>query len=247
MDLAQRDAFTKRWGDYVPGADLPIAFYYTDDPAGVDVMKAGDKHRCFLAQLSAVRRGRALCFEESSLTCSGAKRYLGFSQKSMPNFDHFLSCGIPGRLEGERYKKSPELVREIMANAPLFVAPARYIVFKRWDAIEAGDEPEAVFFEAKPDVLSALFTLAGYDEAASDAVIAPFGAGCSSIVLHPYLEQGNRRPRAVLGMFDVSARPWVNRETLSFAVPISKFARMIDNMDESFLITPSWERVRNRL
>ena len=247
MDLAQRDAFTDRWGRYVPGADLPIAFYYAEEPGGVDVMKAGNQHRCFLAQLSAVRRGRTLCFEESSLTCPGAKRYLGFSQELMPNFDHFLSCGIPGQIEGERYKKSPELVREIVASAPVFVAPAPFIVFKRWDAIEAGDEPEVVFFEAKPDVLSGLFTLAGYDEAASDAVIAPFGAGCSSIVFHPLHEAGRERPRAVLGMFDVSARPWVKSETLSFAVPMSKFARMIDNMDESFLITPSWERVRNRL
>lgn len=29
----------------------------------------------------------------------------------MPNFEYFLSCGIPGKLEGERYKKTPELVR----------------------------------------------------------------------------------------------------------------------------------------
>jgi hypothetical protein len=48
-------------------------------------------------------------------------------------------------------------------------------------------------------------------------------------------------------MFDVSARPFVPGATLSFAVPMNKFAAMIDNMDESFLITKSWAAVRRRI
>ena len=36
-------------------------------------------------------------------------------------------------------------------------------------------------------------------------------------------------------------------ETLTFAVPMNKFDRMIDNMEESFLITPSWKKVRKRI
>jgi hypothetical protein len=67
----------------------------------------------------------------------------------MPDFEYFLSSGIPGRLSGERYTKSPELVREMMARAPVFSAPARFIVFKRWDALEEADDPEAVVF-ARP-------------------------------------------------------------------------------------------------
>jgi hypothetical protein len=165
----------------------------------------------------------------------------------MPRFEYFLSCGIPGRIEGERYKKSPELVQESMKHLPVFKAPAHFIVFKRWDRLEATDEPAIVIFFAKPDVLSGLFTLANYDEAEQNGVIAPFGAGCSSIVMYPYLEKDAQRPRAVLGMFDVSARPFVHKETLTFAVPMRKFERMIVNMEESFLITSSWEKVRKRI
>jgi hypothetical protein len=47
----------------------------------------------------------------------------------------------------------------------------------------------------------------------------------------------------VIGMFDISARPCVPRETLTFAVPMNKFISMIGNMEESFLITRSWEKV----
>jgi hypothetical protein len=48
-------------------------------------------------------------------------------------------------------------------------------------------------------------------------------------------------------MFDVSARPSVPEQVLSFAVPFSKFKRMIDNMNESFLITESWAKVKRRI
>jgi hypothetical protein len=165
----------------------------------------------------------------------------------MPNFEYFLSCGIPGEVEGERYKKSPEMVEEVMKNLPQFKAPGRYIVFKRWDMLEESDEPSVVIFFAKADVLSGLFTLANYDEVEENGVITPFGAGCSTIVMYPYLERDAYRPRAVLGMFDVSARPFVPKEILTLAVPMNKFERMIANMDESFLITPSWAKVRKRI
>jgi hypothetical protein len=200
-----------------------------------------------LAQLAAVREGRALAADARGLGCFGAKRYLGFSQDLMPGFAHFLSCGIAGKLEGERYKKTPEIVEEMMERAPAFEAPARYIVFKRWDKLDESDNPDVVIFFAAPDVLSGLFTLSGFDESDPYAVIAPFAAGCGTIVQYPYLEGRQARPRAVLGMFDVSARPFVPAGVLTLAAPMPKFARMVENMEESFLVTGSWGKVRQRI
>lgn len=150
-------------------------------------------------------------------------------------------------MEGERYKQSAELVEKYLETQPTFQAPGRYIVLKRWDHLDEDDDPAVAIFFARPDVLSGLFTLANFDEVDPQAVIAPFGSGCSSIVYHPYRELKSERPRAVLGMFDVSARPWVSRDLLTFSVPWPKFTRMVDHMDESFLITGSWEKVRSRL
>jgi hypothetical protein len=48
-------------------------------------------------------------------------------------------------------------------------------------------------------------------------------------------------------MFDVTARFYVPKETLTFAVPMNKFIRIVHNMEESFLITRSWEKVKKRL
>jgi hypothetical protein len=150
-------------------------------------------------------------------------------------------------MEGERYKQTPELVKEMLQRMPPFEAPGPIVVFKRWDHLEEGDEPAVVVFFATPDVLSGLFTLANFEEANLEGVIAPFGSGCSSIVYHPYQELGSARPRAVLGMFDVSARPCVPKNVLTFAVPWPKLVRMVGQMDESFLITGSWHKVRARM
>jgi uncharacterized protein (DUF169 family) len=234
------------WDRYFPGAELPLAFYYTDDSGRAAPARPAGR-QCFICKLAEVRAGASLAFDAAAVGCGGGKRYLGFMPDLRPGFEYFLSCGIPGEMEGERYKQSPELVRELLKRQPEFRAPARSIVFKRWDHLEAADEPAVVVFFATPDVLSGLFTLAGFEEAEPQAVIAPFGAGCASIVYYPYLELEADRPRAVLGLFDVSARPCVPANVLTLAVPWPRLARMIGNVEESFLITGSWDKVRARI
>ncbi len=247
MDIELRERFSTLWEKYFEGAGLPIVFYYTDEVSETELVEPPSGHRCMMADLSKVRSGRAICFGADSFGCFGGKRYLGFGGDVTPNFEYFLSCGIPGKLEGERYKKTPELVREIMHKAPKFEAPARFIVFKRWDMIDESDEPDVVIFFARPDILSGLFTLANFDVGELNGVFCPFSAGCGSIAQYPYLEKEADLPRAVLGMFDVSARPFVPQDILSFAVPMNKFRKMVENMDESFLITPSWHKIQKRL
>jgi len=247
MDLKLKEKFSNLWPKYFNGASLPITFYYTDEAGRAEPMKPASVHRCIIGDLIRVREGISISYDAESIGCLGGKRYLGYSKTIAPNFEYFLSCGIPDKLEGERYKKSPELVRKVMKQMPTFTAPGRFIVFKRWDQLGNEDKPEVVIFFAPPDVLSGLFTLANYDEVEPNGVIAPFGAGCGSIIHHPYLETKSRRPRCVIGLFDVSARPYLPPDVLTFSVPMSKFVRMVDNMEESFLITGSWEKIQKRI
>jgi len=249
MNTALKNKFLTLWKKYFNDAPLPITFYYTDKLLKMESAKAGSGPRCIIGAMVKIQNGESLAFDVDSVGCPGGKRYLGFVESlNMPNFEYFLSCGIPGKLEGERYKKTPEMVKEYMKKqAATIKAPAKYIVFKRWDKLETGDKAEVVVFFARPDVLAGLFTLASFDETEQDMVIAPFGSGCASIVQYPYIETKSARPRAVIGMFDISARPFVAKDVLTFAAPMSKFKRMVDNMEESFLITPSWAKVQKRI
>ena len=170
-----------------------------------------------------------------------------------PNsFGRSSSTSFPAGFRGNWKASATSSLRNWCANSssgPLaFRRPAGYIVFKRWDALDAAaDVPEVVIFFARPDVLSGLFTLANFGQVTVHGVVTPFAAGCGSIVQYPYLERDAENPRAFVGMFDVSARPYVPSDVLTFAVPMRKFASMVANMEESFLITPSWEKVRQRL
>lgn len=246
MNPGFKEEFLGKWQKYFGGAELPVAFYYTDEEGRAPAVEAPKGHQCVIGVLNRVRRGAPVSLNGETVGCGGGKGCLGFPLEVRPDFKYFLSTGIPGKLEGERYKKTPELAEEIAKGWGEFRAPAKNIVFKRWDLLEEADEPEVVAFFAKPDVLAALFTLANFDRK-DPAVYAPFGAGCSSVVQYPYREKDAEHPRCVLGMFDITARPYVEKDVLSFAVPMKKFLTMVADMDESFLIARDWEKVRKRL
>lgn len=247
MDMAIKDRFAELWKKYFDKAELPLTFYYSDREGSAELVKPGSTARCFIAALGKVREGRSLAFGADAVRCSGGRKYLGFSRDIMPDFEYFLSCGLPGKMEGERYKKSPELVKELYKNLPHFEAPAPLVVFKRWDNLEKEDNPEVVIFFAPVDVIAGLFTLVNFDQATPEGAFAPMGSGCSSIVSYPYLEKDSPHPRAVIGMFDISARPYIEKDRLSFSVPMARFITMVDNMEESFLITGSWKKLRKRI
>ena len=247
MDTVFQRSLQEKWERYFGGAELPVAWFYTDEVSDEDRLDSRDAEHCVVAALERVRQGHTFVYDADSPGCMGWKRYTGYSPSLRPKFEYFLSCGIPGELEGERYKKSPDLVNRFVVCHPALQAPARFLVFKRWDRLAAQDRPSAVVFFASPDVLSGLFTLANFDRAEPNGVFSPMGSGCSTIVSYPWWEAQTEQPRCVLGMFDVSARPQVPETVLTFAIPMARFEQMVANMDESFLITPSWERVRERI
>ena len=246
MDRELKNRFISLWKKYFGNSELPITFFYTDGTGGAETADKPERWNCIICELSKVRKGRSLFFNGGTLGCGGSRRYLGYSEKMRPGFEYFLSCGNES-MEGERYIRTPEMVREIMKNQKTLPVEGMNIVFKRWDKLEENDEPVAVVFFAKPDVLSGLFTLANFDQTEPNGTYTPFGAGCSSVVHYPYLESLSDRPRAVIGLFDPSARPCIPENVLSFAVPMKKFEKMIGYMEESFLITDTWETMSKRI
>src|SRR4030042_5320020 len=139
MDMQTKERFLEKWKEYFDGSNLPITFYYSNEAGNAEMVKSPSGHQCIIGVLSRVQKGTSLCFNLESIGCFGGKRYLGFTHEIMRDFEYFLSCGIPGKLAGERYKKTPELVKEVVKKMPAFKAPAQFIVFKRWDKLETGD------------------------------------------------------------------------------------------------------------
>lgn len=251
MDIAIRDRFMELWEKYFKNAELPLVFYYTKNIDHIDVAKndlsqKSVDHSCLICDLQKVRNGRTLAFGKNNIGCGGGRKYAGFAEEARGDFEYFLSCGKKG-MEGERYKKDPETVRLMMEDFPQIRKKDQWLVFKRWDQLTESDEPEVAVFFAKPHVLSGLFMLANYDFVGNAGVISPFSSGCGSIILYPYLEKDKEKPRSVVGMFDPSARPCVKDEELTFATPFARLQTLMDYMEESFLITKTWEQIHKRI
>jgi len=247
MDTGIRDRFVTLWQKYCPGAELPITFEVGEECRTAEKAKTPKGWRCIICDLARVRKGTSLVFDRTQVTCSGGLFYMGYDTERSENFRYFLSSGRPGVVEGERYKRTPEIIDAMDAHHVSMPAEGRCYTFKRWDKLAAEDNPGVVIFFARPEVLSALFTLANFDQADPNGVICPFGSGCSSIIHYPRLEQQSDHPRAVFGMFDPSARPCVPVDVLTIAIPMKKFKKMVGYMEESFLITKTWGAVKTKI
>jgi uncharacterized protein (DUF169 family) len=245
MNIESRDKFIQLWSKFFNNSDLPITFQYASDDRNIPVVEAPQGHRCVITQLLKVRHGESVCMENDSVPCVGGKRYLLFSDSMPQNFECYISHYPDGR--GERYKMHPEQVSHFWDHLPKLPAKGDHLIFIRWDKLEECDEPDAVIFFATPDVLSGLFTLVNFDSTAEDAVIAPFGAGCTNLVYFPYREQLHGTGRAVLGLMDPSSRKCAKSDLVTLAIPISKFMAIIDQMEESFLVTDTWKVIQGRI
>jgi hypothetical protein len=225
----------------------PLGAFYTNDKPDGMTPKSGIQ-ACMIGYLQNARKnGETVYFDKEHFGCPGGAYYMGFFASPRPKIEYFLSCGIPGEMEGERYIKTPELAREYFSSTQPRKAPGTYCLFKPLDKLWPMEEPEVVVFFAPPDLLSGLFTLTNYAAERPDAVRLPFSSGCGAILTHPLKEAEKKDPQAVLGLFDVSARPFVEAEVLTLSMPTKLFLKLLDNQDESFLITKSWEKVRERI
>jgi hypothetical protein len=210
----------------------------------------------------------------TSFGCWGGGVGLGFGNhyQSFPGgeecFCHFLSCGNAGLesgqsigqgmaasgatamaeefLQGERYLKSPEVVKEFLACLPIVDIPARYVVMKPLREVDfTRDNVRSITFLVNPDQLSALVVLANYEGEHNENVIIPFAAGCQSIGICTFRENERDAPRAVVGLVDLSARKNLRRqsgkEVMSFSVTVQMLQRMAQNVEGSFLERETWK------
>lgn len=255
----------------------PVAVLWSEDrPEKAMGFKEG-KWGCVMWMLAAAAKGRTAAFDENTYGCWGGGVGLGFGNQylnfpgGMECFYHFLSIGNDnwqkGRdmaeklasaagkefLEefrhGEGFMKSPELVERFIDSLPIMEVPKKYVVFKPLTDLDPTQEqPQVVVFLADPDQLSALVVLANYGREDNQNVIAPFAAGCQQIGIYPYQEARSERPRAVIGLTDLSARKnlkkQLDRNVLSFAVPWRMFEEMEDNVEGSFLQKETWKALQ---
>lgn len=255
----------------------PVALLWSDEkPADAMEFKPG-KWGCVMWLAANAAKGRSSICGRDTFGCWGGGVGMGFGHqyRNFPGgedcFCRFLSTGNAdsekGRhmadqakpymtkeshenfLHGERYIKSPEFVRRFIDALPILDIPSKYVVFKPLESIDsAAETPQVVIFFADPDQLSALVVLANYGRGDNENVIIPYAAGCQTIGIYPYREARSERPRAVVGLTDLSARLQIRKQLgdnlMTFAMPWTLFLEMEENAPGSFLDAQTWQALR---
>jgi uncharacterized protein (DUF169 family) len=230
----------------------PVVIVLTDEkPANATEFVEG-RRGCVVTLLTAAMKGRQVVLSRKNFGCIGGAAGLGFGNlyPHFPGgFEYFLSIGRgEGYPEGEAYKKTPELVESFLKIMPFMDIPYEYVVFKPlYDLVIGKEEPQIIVFYANPDQLSALVVLANYGRTGNDNVAIPFAAGCQSCCLLPLNEAAREQPKAIVGMIDITARPFIDADLLSFSLPFSMFQEMENNVASSFLDKPAWQKIAERI
>jgi uncharacterized protein (DUF169 family) len=252
----------------------PVALLWSNEKPQGAMQFSENKWGCVMWLAAAAARGKSAVADAKTFGCFGGGVGLGFGNqyKNFPGgeegFCHFLSTGNAGRegglelaekikpymttesydhfLHGERYIKSPALVEKFVNLLPIKDIPEKYVVFQPLDKVDrTGEKPQVIIFFVNPDQLSALTVLANYGRGDNENVIIPYAAGCQTIGIYPYREAKSVKPRAVIGLADLTARVYIRKQLnnpnlMTFAAPFALFEEMEQNVHGSFLERDIW-------
>ncbi|MFH0823142.1 MAG: RluA family pseudouridine synthase [Pseudomonadota bacterium] len=258
----------KAFLDAVGLAEEPFGVFYTDEePVGalspkpgrlpsaeqearneVDFKELFADFSCVVGLLWIARKKRAaVYFDREHFGCIGGAFFLGYLKPQLEFIVHYVSTGIPGVMEGERYLASPQACRKFYEDIDPRPAPKRYCVFKPVSALAPHEKPEVIVFFGRPEAVSGLHQLAVFVTDDIEAVASPFGAGCANMVTWPVKYRDAGKVRAVLGGWDPSERKYLKTDEITFAVPGELYEMMLSRWQESFLTADAWKAVRKRV
>ena len=203
---------------------------------------------CVIGHIWRARKKKvAACFSAQEFGCPGASFWMGFHKPQTETIIGYVSTGVPGWLEGEHYCMSSDDLRRVFSETDPVPAPKPYCVVKSLSLFQEGEEPEFVIFFTRPESLAGLHQLAFFVTNDTEVVASPWSAACGGIATWPMKFNAQGKTKAVLGGWDPSARKFFKTDELSFTVPYSMYAQMIEQYQESFLTTKTWSTVQKKI
>ena len=226
---------------------LPVAVLWTDEkPEGAIQFKEG-KWGCVASVLFKVAQGHIAVFDQKTTGCQGGAVGLGFKSFELGYIEYFLSTGSPERnIPGEYHRKNPEMAKGFTQQLPQIQIPTKYIVFKPLNQVNEGEYPQCIVFFVNPDQLSACVMFANYDKPTKDNAILYSAAGCHQTVLEAIAQNYSDNPKAIVGLTDISARRFIDKDLLTFSLPYKRFVELESEVEESFLTKEEWIKLRDR-
>ncbi len=232
--------------DFLQAAGLsgvPYGFdYLPDEPEGA-MMPKSEGWSCAVAMLrGCMRTGKTMAITQEKFGCIGAGYHLGFI-RPVPGFlPNYISKGeVPQGMEPEHYLEDASVAQAYYDEIEKPVASDKVLVFKPYDQFQT--PPPFVLFMEQPEIISGLHQLVAFVTKSFHEVASPYGSGCGNLVAWPRTFASEGHPKAVLGGWDPSCRPFMALDALTLTLPWEMFTQMVDRWKDSFLTTETWQRV----
>lgn len=222
--------------------------YFSDEKPenALELKKKGNG--CIVPLILKASTGIPLVVAEESTGWPCSAFYLGFQDTIFEGIEYFLSNKDDFWRPCERFIRNPDLAKAFVDNVHPVKPDKHYLVIKPLEDFLPNEEPESVLFFVNADQLSALAFLSHYDAPGStDRVLAPFASACMALVTLPLKLARNNEQKAVLGLFDISARTRMPKDLLSFAMPYAFLKKLAEILPESFTTTENWRTIKNRI
>lgn len=222
-----------------------VYFSNTKPENALELKKKGNG--CIVPLIMKASTGVPLVFAEESTGWPCSAFYLGFQDSIFEGIEYFLSNKDDFWRPCERFIQNPGLAKTLIENIHPVKPSKPYLVVKPLEDFADREEPESVLFFTNADQLSAMVFLSHYDApGTTDRVLAPFASACMALVTMPLKMARKEEEKAVIGLFDISARTRMPSDLLSFALPWRFMKKLAEFLPESFVTTHNWQTIRER-
>jgi len=211
------------------------------------------KGHCTIPSLlmHTVRLGGKAAADSAHSPCHGSKSGFGFGGMASRTRSSWSASTVPVEMRenmahkssGMSYFKTPDIALLQLEPIKDYGDGTDVIVFQDLDDAVKEDRPiEVVVFIVDPFRLSILQQLAAFSKTTpGPAAIMPFGHACQQVYAIPRKEGESDDPHAIIGMTDLYARRYVDKDKMSFAVPYKLYQRMEDDIDDSFMMKEKYQ------
>lgn len=221
--------------------------YFSNEKPGnaLELKKKGNG--CIVPLILKASTGIPLVVSEESTGWPCSAFYLGFQDTIFEGIEYFLSHKDDFWRPCERFIQNPALAKAFVDQVNAIKPDKPYLVIKPLEDFLPDEEPESVLFFVNADQLSALVFLSHFDAPGKmDRVLSPFASACMALVTLPLKLARAKEEKAVMGMFDLSARTRMPHDLLSFAMPYAFLKKLAEFLPESFISTHTWQILKER-
>ena len=225
----------------------PVGVYFTENrPENASGCKSKG-NGCIVPLIFSSAKGKTVAIDKDTTGFNCSAFYLGYQKWIFDGIENFLSNDVVWGREPERFIKTKEQAKAFVESFVPEELNEKVAVFKPLENFKENEKPEVVIFFANADQLSGLIYQLHYSTPdVDDLVVTRFMSACGAMVTLPFKYKSEGKLKAFWGTHDIAARLRLPKDIMTLSMPMELVYQMYEDIDESFLITENWQKIKER-